>query len=60
MATTPTPGQDPRTVVRISTRLWSDEVGRAIADDVVPPYDPAYSFSNGTEKVEKNHYQDTP
>lgn len=60
MATTPTPGQDPRTVVRTSTRLWSDEVGRAIADDVAPPYDPAYKFSNDVEKVEKNHYQDTP
>lgn len=60
MATTPTPGQDPRTVVRTSTRLWSDEVGRANADEVVPPYDVVYQFSDGTEKVEKNHYQDTP
>jgi hypothetical protein len=55
MATTPTPGQDPRTVVRTSTRLWSDEVGRANADEVVPPYDPAYSFGN-REFVIKEHY----
>ena len=52
-----TPGQDPRTVVKISTRLWSDEVARADADDEpVPLHDTVYRFSNGTEKVEKTHY----
>ena len=45
--------QDPRTVVRTTTRLWSDEVGRAQADENVKPYDPAYQFSNGREFVEK-------
>lgn len=53
-----TPNQDPRTVVKTSTRLWSDEVARADAnDEPVPLHDPAYRFSNGTEKVEKAHYQ---
>lgn len=51
-----TPNQDPREVVKTGTRLWSDEVGRALADDLVQPFDPAYKFSNGTEKVVKQHY----
>lgn len=51
-----TPNRDPRTVVKIGTRLWSDEVGRAQADELVQPFDPAYRFSNGTEKVVKEHY----
>lgn len=52
-----TPNQDPKTVVKTSTRLWSDEVARADADDEpVPLWDPAYRFSNDVEKVEKTHY----
>ena len=53
-----TPNQDPRTVVKISERVWSDEVGRALAEEAQPPYDPAYEFSNGKQIVEKNHHQD--
>ena len=49
-------GQDPSTVVKISERLWSDEVGRALADELIPPYDPAYKFNNGREFVVKTHY----
>lgn len=53
-----TPNQDPRTVVRISERSWSDEVGRAAAlEGPVPIYDPAYQFNNGREFLEKDHYQ---
>jgi hypothetical protein len=53
-----TPNQDPRTVVRISERFWSDEVGQVAAlEGPVPPYDPAYQFSNGKQFVEKDHYQ---
>lgn len=55
-----TPNQDPRTKVKTSTRLWSDEVGRAQADELIPPFDPAYKFSNGTEKVVKEHYAPEP
>lgn len=51
-----TPNQDPRTVVKTSTRLWSTEVAIAQADELTPPYDPAYRFNNGTEKVVKQHY----
>lgn len=40
--------QDPRTVVRTSTKLWSDIVRAARGDEVeVNPQDPAYQFSNG-------------
>jgi hypothetical protein len=49
MATNPPP-------VKISTRLWSDEVRLAEGDDPIPPYDPAYKFNNGKEFVEKAHY----
>lgn len=59
MATIP-PKQEPRTVVQHSTRLWSDEVGRADAEDVVKPFDPAYRFGNGKEFVIKKHYEETP
>lgn len=38
---------DPRTVVRIGVRLWSDEVGAAAADSLLPAKDPGYEFSNG-------------
>lgn len=58
MATTPP--QDPRTIVKVSTVLWSDQVALANAEEVIPPFDPAYRWSNGVEKVEKNHYTDTP
>lgn len=54
MATTPTPPkQDPRTVVKTSTRLWSDEVGAAEANEVVRPHPVAYRFSNGRQFVQK-------
>lgn len=39
--------QDPRTIVRTSTRLWSEEVGIAEADAIVRPGEPGYEFSNG-------------
>lgn len=53
--------QDPKTVVKFSERLWSDEVAIAESDDDPKPiYDPAYKMSNGREFVEKTHYQDTP
>jgi hypothetical protein len=41
--------QDPRTIVRTSTRLWSEEVGIADADTVIRPSDPGYEFSNGRQ-----------
>lgn len=41
------PVPDPRTVVRVTQRLWSEEVGAAAADAVLPPKDPGYEFSNG-------------
>lgn len=43
----PNAPQDPRTVVRISERLWSQEVGAAAAETLLPPKDPGYEFSNG-------------
>jgi len=49
--------QDPRTVVKIGTRLWSDEV--ALAEqcmDPIPQDDPAYQFSNNKKFVVKRHY----
>ena len=49
--------QDPRTVVKFSTRLWSDEVRLAEGDDLLPQHDPAYEFSNGRKFVEKTHYE---
>lgn len=55
MATAP-PKQDPRTVVRTTERLWSDEVGRAEAETVVRPKDPAYQFSSGRTFYEENPY----
>lgn len=39
--------QDPRTVVRSSTRLWSAEVGAAEAKSPLPVKDPGYEWSNG-------------
>lgn len=51
---------DPRTNVKTSTRIWSDEVGLVDANDIVQPFDPAYKFSNGKEFVEKTHYEQDP
>jgi hypothetical protein len=48
--------QDPRTIVRTSTRLWSDEVGRAQAEEPLRPYDPAYDFTSGRQFVEKSPF----
>lgn len=58
MATGPT--QDPRTIVRTSTRLWSDEVGRAQAEDPLPPLEPTYQFSNGRKFTEKTPFYARP
>lgn len=48
--------QDPRTIVRTSERLWSEEVGRANANDPKPPFEPTYEFSNGRRFVEKTPF----
>ena len=49
--------QDPRTVVKNTTRLWSTEVAIAEGSDDPPPqHDPAYEFSNGRKFVERAHY----
>ena len=55
MATAPT--QDPRTVVKTTTVLWSQQVAQANADEELPQFDPAYKWNNGKEFVEKTHYQ---
>lgn len=43
--------QDPRTIVRTTTRLWSEEVAIARASDPLaagdPDKEPGYEFSNG-------------
>ncbi|THF55926.1 hypothetical protein [Pseudothauera rhizosphaerae] len=39
--------QDPRTKVRVSNRLWSQEVGAAQAETLLPEKEPGYVFSNG-------------
>lgn len=58
MATTPTPNQDPRTVVKTTQRLWSDEVALAEAAGVIKPKDVAYEFSNGRRfEGETNPYE---
>ena len=58
------PTQDPRTVVRVSDKLWSEVVAEVDArtgeDFRRKPYDPAYRFSNGKEFVEQNHYSTDP
>lgn len=55
MATAPH-SQDPRTVVRTSTALWSEIVrGVRGTDDVLTPHDPAYQWSNG-----RTHYEVKP
>ena len=49
-----TPNQDPKTVVRTTTRLFSEEVGLAEASDVPKPMrDTAYEFSNGRKFEEQ-------
>lgn len=48
--------QDPRTVVRTTERLWSEEVGRAQASDPKPPFEPTYEFSNSRKFVEKTPF----
>ncbi len=48
--------QDPRTIVRISQRVWSSEVALADADEQPKPYDAAYRFNNGKEFVNKGSY----
>ncbi len=50
--------QDPRTVVKVTTRLWDQEVAIADAGETPKPHDKAYEFSNGKEFVEKTPYQD--
>lgn len=55
MATTPYKPPS-STVVRTSERLWSEEVGRAEAETVVRPKDPAYQFSNGRQFNEEVPY----
>jgi hypothetical protein len=40
-------GQDAPIVLPASQRLWSEEVGIAAADDLLPINDPGYEFSNG-------------
>jgi len=56
MATAPT--QDPRTVVKVTTTLWSDVVAHADAGEIPKPHDAAYQFGNGKEFVEKDPYGD--
>lgn len=55
MATTPTPNQDPRTVVRTSQQLWSEQVALAEANEPIKPRDTAYEFSNGRRFEEKTN-----
>lgn len=47
------PDQDPRTIVRTTQRLWSEEVGIAQASDPLaagdPNKEPGYEFSNGVK-----------
>jgi hypothetical protein len=57
MATAP-PTQNPRTRVRVSTRLFSDEVGLVEAGELKPARDIAYQFNNGRKFEEQvNPYE---
>ena len=47
---------DPRSVVKTSERLWSEEVGAAEANEVIPLYPVAYRMSNGRQFIEKKPY----
>lgn len=52
--------QDPKTIVKTSTRLWSSEVAQVEAAEGVDPLkrDQAYEFSNGRKFVaETNPYE---
>lgn len=44
--------QDREPVVKMSSRLWSEEVGSAEADSIIAPRDPGYEFSNGRKFVD--------
>jgi hypothetical protein len=57
MATTK---QDPRTVVKTSERLWSDEVGMAEAAEGLPPRPVAYRFNNGRVFYDKPDWTPDP
>lgn len=48
--------QDPSTIVKISSRVWANEVALADAGEPVKPYDAAYRFNNGKEFVNKASY----
>lgn len=52
MATAP-PTPDPRTRVRVTERLWSEEVELARAGEELKPGDTAYEFSHGRKFVER-------
>lgn len=54
MATAPAP--DPRTVVRFTERLWSEEVAAADPQDILDPEETAYEFGNKRRFVEKDRY----
>lgn len=58
MATSP-PAPDPRTVVKVTTKLWSDEVAIADAAKGVQPKDVAYDFSNGRRFTDPSPYTGT-
>lgn len=50
--------QDPSTIVRVSDRLWSEEVARTDQDDVLlQQFDKAYEFGNGRIFYEKHRYE---
>lgn len=49
--------QDPRTIVRTTTRLFSEEVGIANAEEIINPNEPGYEFNSGrTFNTPKNPY----
>lgn len=54
------PAQDPKTRVRTSQRLFSEEVGIADAEDVARPKDTAYQFSNGRRFEELTNPYEAP
>lgn len=49
---------DSRTIVRVTTRLWSEEVARANAQEgvVLKPKEPAYEFTGRTYYQPDNPY----
>ena len=52
--------QDPRTVVKTSERLWSEEVAIADAEAPKPAYDTVYEFSNRRKFIEKSPFYVRP